>query len=314
MRPSQRPLGLLLIGGLDTGYKGLASVEVIGLDNCSVPDLPEWRYDHRSFQTEWGSLAVCGGWWAGKPLSSDCLVFNTTLRRWERGVLGAILGNTILGVVNMDVGTYMVHHFTSSFLPSGEKEWIAGPSSRELVQCATGIFSSSFLAFGRTSVRQFDSNIAGPSRDEGWVDDGVWPNLQVERYGPGCATLDDMSILAGGRNKLGERLKSVEIIFVNTKTLGKARDMLEPRDHFNLIVLGSTLLAIGGYNQTSMEMWEGVGRPWTEAPTSLTNSRSQFSALTLTDSVCSADTLLPHSCPTLDGGTCVFPFTNGMKI
>ena len=135
--------------------------------------------------------------------------------------------------------------------------------------------------------------------------------LQEERYGPGCATIDDISILAGGRNQLGEQLKSVEIIFVNTKTSGKAKDMLEPRDHFNLVVLGSTLLAFGGYNQTSMEMWEGIGRPWTEAPMSLANSRSQFSALTFTDSLCSAGTLPPHSCPTLDGGTCVFPFTNG---
>ena len=309
MKPSQRPLGLLLIGGLDSKYKGLASVEVIGLDNCSVPDLPEFRYDHGSFLTEWGSFAVCGGWWASKPLSSDCLVFNTATRQWERGVLGAILGNTVLGVVNMDVGTYMVHHFTSSFLPAGKLEWIDGPSSPEVVQCATGIFASSFLAFGKKSVRQFDSNIAGPRSEEGWVADGEWPNLQEERYGPGCATLDDMSILAGGRNQLGEPLKSVEIIFLNTKRSGKARDMMEPRDHFNLVVLGSTLLALGGYNQTSMEMWEGVGRPWTEASMSLTNARSQFSALTFSDSLCSAGPLPPHSCPTVDGGTCVFPFT-----
>ena len=45
----------------------------------------------------------------------------------------------------------------------------------------------------------------------------------------------------------------------------------------------------------------------------LANSRSHFSALTLTDSVCLPGPIPAHSCPTLDGGTCVFPFTNGKQ-
>ena len=47
---------------------------------------------------------------------------------------------------------------------------------------------------------------------------------------------------------------------------------------------------------------------------SLTNSRSHFSALTSTSSVCSTGPLPPHSCPTVDGDTCVFPFTNGWSM
>ena len=43
MQSSQKPLGLLLIGGTDSSYASLSSVEVFGLDNCSVPDLPEDR-------------------------------------------------------------------------------------------------------------------------------------------------------------------------------------------------------------------------------------------------------------------------------
>ena len=47
---------------------------------------------------------------------------------------------------------------------------------------------------------------------------------------------------------------------------------------------------------------------------SLAKSRSRFSALTWISSVCSTDPLPPHSCPTVDGGTCVFPFTNGWSM
>ena len=168
------------MGGFDTN-----SVEVIGFDNCSVPDLPEWRYNQGSFITGWGSLAVCGGWWEGKLFSSDCLVLNTTSKQWERGILGNLIGDVVLGVVSIDIGTYMVHSSTSSFLPSGEQQWIAGPNPPDWVQCATGISSTSFFAFGSKSVRQFDSSIAGPSSDEGWLAEGVWPDLVVERYGPG---------------------------------------------------------------------------------------------------------------------------------
>ena len=205
MRPSQR--GILLIGGLNSNNSGLSSVELIGLDNCSVPDLPEWRYNHGSFITYWGSLAVCGGWLDSKPWSSDnCLVFNATSKQWEQGLLGDVLGATVLGVISMDIGTYLIHPLTSSFLPSGKREWIAGPSPLEEVQCATGISATSFLAFGGKSVCQYDSSIAGPSSKDSWVADGTWPDLQVERYRPGCATLDTLSIVAGGRNELGEVL------------------------------------------------------------------------------------------------------------
>ena len=308
----------MVIGGWDgNAYR---SVEAIGFDNCSVPDLPEWRHHHGSFITSWGSLAVCGGWWSGKPASSDCLVLNTTTRQWERGILGGLLGGLDLvsgyvrGVVTLHVGTYMVHAKTTSFLPSGEREWIAGPKPPLNVQCATGISVDSFLAFIGTSVRQFDSRTSGPTSDQGWVPEGVWPDLLVERQRPGCATVGELCIVAGGRNTLGETLGSVEIIFLASKSLGKANDMLKPRSHFNLVVLGKTLLAIGGNNETSIEVWEGLEEPWTLASESLSSSKRFFSALVVNDRVCSEGPLPPHTCPTLDGGTCVFPFRNGIKV
>ena len=149
MQLSEGSLGVLLIGGIHSN-----SVEVIGFDNCSVPNLPEERHGHGSFLTVWGSLALSGGRWAGKPLSSDCLVLNTTSKQWERGILGNLVDNIVLGVIPMDVGTYMVHLTTSSFLPSGEREWIAGPEPQEKVQCAVGI-----SALGCTKISKGCQNL-----------------------------------------------------------------------------------------------------------------------------------------------------------
>ena len=307
------PQGFVLMGGLDPTYRKLSSPEVFGLDDCLVPDLPEVRFDHGSFTTDSGSIAVCGGWWSGKPWSSDCLILNTTSKQWERGLLGEVLEPVVIGVVSLDAGTLMMHKRTSSFLARGSQEWIAGPSTTEEVQCVAGISPSSFLAFLGKLVRQYDSNVAGRTTmgNDGWLQDGEWPfDLQVERRRPACATLGATCVIAGGRDENGELLKSVEVIYLNSKSLGKGGDMLKPRDHFQLIVVGTTLLAVGGHNEQSIEMWEEES--WKEAPMSLDIPRTHFSALVASASLfCSEEPLPPHSCPTVDGGTCVFPFTNG---
>ena len=252
-------------------------------------------------------MAVCGGSWAGKPASSDCLVLNTTT------VLGGLLGRIVRGVVTLDVGTYMVHAETSFFLPAGEREWVTGPKATQKVQCATRISADSYLAFGEKSVRQFDSISTGPTSDQGWVPEGVWPDLLTWRQRPGCATLGDFCLVAGGRNEWGETLKTVEIITLSSKSLGKASEMQRPRSHFNLVALGVTLIAISGYNdETSIEVWDGLDKPWRLASSKLNSSKRYISALTVDDRVCLEGPLPPHSCPTVDGGTCVFPFKNGI--
>ena len=82
--PLQTSWGVVVTGGLDSSNSSVSSTNVIGLDNCVVPDLPELRHNHGSFLTKWGALAVCGGDWSGKPWSSDCLVLNSTSKQWDR--------------------------------------------------------------------------------------------------------------------------------------------------------------------------------------------------------------------------------------
>ena len=311
MQTPQEDKGVVLIGGEDSDHARISSVEVMGFNDCSIPNLPEWRINHGSFLTESGSLAVCGGQWLGKPKSSDCLVLNVASKIWERGQLGDLLGDSVYGVISMDDGTYMIHHDSSSFLPTGERNWVAGPIPREKVQCATRTSSISFLAFSTSLARQFDSS-DGPSSDEGWSKDGVWPKLEVERYRPGCATILDLCVVAGGLDKdYVEQLRSVEVIYLSSKARGSAKDMLNPRSHFNLIAVGNTLLAFGGNDDNSAEIWEGEGGDWEARD--LANTRSHFSALAVTDSVCVDGQVPPQSCPTVDGGSCVFPFKNGKQ-
>ena len=136
----------------------------------------------------------------------------------------------------MENGTYLVHPSTSSYLPSGEQTWTAGPRPPKDVECVAGISSSSFLAFSSKEIHQYDSSIAGPTSADGWVVDAGWPEL-MERHGPGCAVLGSLCVVAGGQDALDEVLKSVEIISLETKSLiPSTNDMLKPRHHFKLIL------------------------------------------------------------------------------
>ena len=128
--------------------------------------------------------------------------------------------------------------------------------------------------------------------------------MDVQRFGL-------FAIVAGGRDTLDDVLRSVEIISLEFKTVDNA-NMLKPRFDFKLVVLGTTLLAVGGSNDTSIETWEGLGEPWEEAAFSLSTSRRSFSALSYSDrQQCFDDPVPPHTCPTLDGNSCKFPFANG---
>ena len=121
--------------------------------------------------------------------------------------------------------------------------------------------------------------------------------------------------MAGGLDSRGVAMTSVEIIFHTSKTLGTAKNMIQPRSHFNLVAVDRILVAFGGDNETSIEasieMWGGRGESWKNYYSSLAHSRSSFSALVTTKQVCSNAPLPPHSCPTVDGDVCVFPFING---
>ena len=111
MEPPSPP-GLLVLGGKST--KGeLTSIETFGFENCTIPPLPETRYGFGSFifPTQPPQLAVCGGWWMGKPNSTDCLTLNVMSGQWERGTFtNGLLGDGVRGVINLEgEGVFVVH-------------------------------------------------------------------------------------------------------------------------------------------------------------------------------------------------------------
>ena len=108
----------MLIGG-DSESGPLSSVETVGFAaDCMVPDLPEKRYGAGSFESN-GKLTLCGGWWDGKPNSTDCLALNKEEGRWERGHMKGVSDRAggVKSVVSVTgLGVYLVHSSSISFM------------------------------------------------------------------------------------------------------------------------------------------------------------------------------------------------------
>ena len=111
--------------------------------------LPENRYNFGSFITpsEPPQLAVCGGWWMGKPNSTDCLTLDVTSSQWERGTFtNGLLGDGVQGVINVEgQGVFVIHSNSISFLAPGSLSWVAGPVFAISAECACNISSTSFV-------------------------------------------------------------------------------------------------------------------------------------------------------------------------
>ena len=303
----------MLIGG-ENEAGPLSSVETLGFAaDCMVPHLPEKRYGAGSFITPEsetdGKLAVCGGWWDGKPSSTDCLTLNKEKGRWERGHLKGVQDGVggVKSVVSMDnFGVYLVHSASMSFMAENTKEWVEKEVPIADIQCATSIGEFSFLIFGgRTlkTVREFISvikntrNLTDDSQDElevGWQEQTNWPNLQVARRGPGCGATTDIVIVAGGVSGWQEILDTVEVLQIKTKALGTGGRMAKARAFFSLVPVGETfirLLAVGGKGAgevtlASTEWWNHDDYVWEEGPV-LDNPRSSLAAsLVPVDLVC----------------------------
>ena len=259
-----------MLGG-KSPYGQLVSSETLGLENCTVPPLPETRYGHATFLTYFNQIGVCGGWWQGKPNSSDCLILNKTSGTWDRGYLGDIFGDGIRGVVDLkEHGVYLVHPTSTSFLAARSTTWIPGPIPPGTAECATKISDSNFVSIGGLDgklIREYS-----PTKKE-WLEASLWSELHIGRRGPGCAVTGTHLVVAGGVNGWQEVLTSVEVFLLESKAHKTAERMREGRAFFNLVPVGEThsrLLAIGGRNRTSdlqtTEWWDEEEDQWEEGP------------------------------------------------
>ena len=187
MEPPPSP-GLLVIGG-QLAEKQLDSVESFGFENCTIPPLPETRYSFGSFitPTQKPQLAICGGWWTGKPNSTDCLTLNLTSGQWERGTFAnGLLGDGVRGVITMEgQGVFLVHSTGMSFLAPNSVSWVAGPLFPTSAECGCNVSSTSFVTIHMNdthNVREYSvTNSEAVPEPE-----GSWPDLLMKRRGPGC--------------------------------------------------------------------------------------------------------------------------------
>ena len=314
MEPSTPP-GLLVIGGQST--KGqLNSVETFGFANCTIPTLPETRYGFGSFIVP-TQLAVCGGWWMGKPNSTDCLTLNVTSGQWERGTFtNGLLGDGVRGVINIEGhGVFVVHSTGISVLAPGSESWVAGPMFTTSAVCGCNVSTTSFVTIHMNdthNVREY-SVTNGNAEAEPIA---TWPNLLTKRQGPGCGATSQHLVVAGGVSDWDEVLTSVEVFHIKTKALKRGGSLRQARAYFRIIPVGSThprLLVVGGQNGTlalaTSEWWEEEENTWEEGPV-LSTGRSNFAALMAPPHlVCSEMDPLAHSCPAAQntGQTCIFP-------
>ena len=318
------PPGLLIIGG-ESVEGPLSSAETFGLENCTVPPLPETRYGHAAFLTSSQQLAVCGGWWEGKPRSTDCLVLNKTSGQWERGLLGELHGQSVRGVVSTrDGGIYIIHETDTSYLSASSTIWVSGPTLPFSTECSCKISESTFVVVGgflQNSVREYAAISDNPTSNKGWQGEDLWPTLKTGRKGPGCAATDTHLIVAGGMSGWQEVLSTVEIIQLKSKALGRGENMKQARAFFSIAVVGEThqrLLAIGGQDTSSYilttEFWGEEEDEWETGP-SLGRARSSSGVVSVSaDIACSATaTTQNYFCPTTDGNICMLSSGGGSK-
>ena len=311
------PPGLLLLGGQSSEGQ-LSSIETFGFENCSVPPLPETRYGFGSFiaPTQPPQLAVCGGWWMGKPNSTDCLTLNVTSGQWERGTFtNGLLGDAVQGAINLEgQGVFLIHTTGISYLAPCSQSWVVGPALPSPAVCSCNVSRTSFVTIHMSDTHNVREYSVKNGKSELQPIDS-WPNLLTKRYGPGCGATSHHLVVAGGVSGWDEVLTSVEVFHIESRALRSGGSMQHARAFFQIVPVGSTnprLLAVGGKNGYSSvatsEWWEEEENSWEEGPP-LSTGRSTFAALMAQPHlVCSEVDLPAHSCPAAqnNGQSCVF--------
>ena len=210
------PPGLVILGGQSNEGHLLKSTENFGLEDCTIPPLPETRYNFGSFifkrqeiqhpsddtdtpiirDTE--KLAVCGGWWMGKPYSTDCLTLNMESGQWERGEFeNGALGDGVRGVITTDKhGVFMIHRSGFSILQPNTASWVPQAVFPTPAECGCKISSTSFVTVhmgGTQNVLEYkvdkleDFEIFALKRISEQLQKATYlslPNLQLSRNFP----------------------------------------------------------------------------------------------------------------------------------
>ena len=183
---------------------------------------------------------------------------------------------------------------TTEILAAGSTTWQQGPPLPiEMFNgpCAVAISSTSFLVFYGKEIREFDVSIAGPTSSKGWVEEGRWPKLEIDRHlWPGCAKVGkDKVVIAGGFDGYSV-LQTTDILDLTSRKLSEGGKMGTTKFLFHIITFNHngdfTTLALGGdenvgsgLDTDKVERWNPETATWSAVKTRLKEKRSAFGAV-----------------------------------
>ena len=266
---------IVVVGGWD-GNNRLGTVELLGDNTCSIPNLPyEISSSPQMFLNNHNELIICGGY----PKKKSCLrLFNGEWHEYAELKQERLYAS----VVSMDDKTYMFggdgSDTSSEILQDGS--WKTGPTIDEKGierGCAVAISNEELLIIGGfgTSNRIIKYNI----KTNDWTQIA---SLKVGRYGHSCTLFKDQVFITGGYDG-NTYLFSVEILSLDTMTMKEGNGLQESRGVHGsgLVHLNDKLkLAVfGGSNQKyldSIELFDEETETWKLSKTNLSEKKDVF--------------------------------------
>ena len=92
------------------------------------------------------------------------------------------------------------------------------------------------------NIWEFDSSVAGPTSNEGWLDSNRWPALKKDRLYASCSKVGQKVIITGGQNVRNyESLQSTEVLDLLTKQITSGEILRTAKK-----CLGAVTIMIGG--------------------------------------------------------------------
>ena len=262
---------IVVAGGNGIGYGSkLSSVELLGDNTCSIPNLPyAISGSPQMFLNNQKELVICGGY----PKKTSCLrLFNGEWKEYAE----LNKERQFASVVSMDDKTYMFGGWDSEtsseiFQNGSWKEGPTIPGEGIRYGCGVAISKEELLLIGggyntmnRNRITKY--NI----KTKNWTE--IFASLKVGRLVPSCIFFKNEVFITGGWNG-NTYLNSVEILSLDTMTIKEGNGLQASRSYHGsgLVHLdGKLKLAVfgGGYYDNgwidldSIELFDEDTKTW----------------------------------------------------
>jgi len=291
----------LMVGGFN-GYEGARDKAELLNNACSLPSLlvsdgtgRSGRSDNVVFITGENMILTCGGESATGEDDLSCQALDISGETWvPHSVLDTDRVKST-ALVLPDYGAYILggfKHHTSSFLPTGSREWVPGPTligEEEVVLyygvCGVVLSSSEFMVVGGDEGEFVtDPSVGGKVMTYDAQTDIMeeWPSLTVDSWGHSCAKLGNKVVIAGGVSPMFTHTKTTTILDLSTRESRPAGDMLETRAFFGMANIDGIIHAFGGSGglatdpMASLELWDDENEVWLQSNDTMPTAMYEF--------------------------------------